>query len=94
MRQKLGIKVKIDETYKLGHKTCHVKLENRNEKDSILPNKRKLKSVKRETYIVDDLTKEEMKVKQELRKIAKIEKEKEKQPRQDTIKYFNCMEVE
>lgn len=40
-RSKLGIEVKIDEAYNLGHKTGFVKLENRNEKNKIMQKRNK-----------------------------------------------------
>lgn len=78
MREELGIEAKIEEVYKLGYKTCLIKMENSKEKDKIMENKNKLKTRKREIYINNDMTKEERKIQQEIRKIAKIEKSKGK----------------
>lgn len=52
MRQKLEIEVKMYEVYK----PCFVKLENRNEKQKIMPNKCKPKTTKGEIYIYNNRT--------------------------------------
>lgn len=77
----LGIEVKIDEVYKLSNKTCLVKTNNINEKEKIMQNKSKLRTIKPKIYINNDLTQEEMKVQQEIQKIAKAEKSKGKNTR-------------
>lgn len=74
IKKELDLDVKIEAAYKLGNKTCLVRMENREDKIKIMENKKKLRYNKQERiFINNDLTKEEMRIQKEIRRRAKEE---------------------
>lgn len=74
----IGTPIKVTNAFKLGPKTCKVELENTKEKNEVMKNKNKLKNNSQKIYINNELTKTEMDIQKEIKKIAEQEKGKGK----------------
>ncbi|KAJ8956684.1 hypothetical protein NQ318_014039 [Aromia moschata] len=72
----LGIKIKTESARKIGEKTCLVELISKDDKNTVMQNKSKLKNMQDKVYINDDLSKKEREIQTRLRKIAKEERDK------------------
>lgn len=80
MDQYLGLKIQVKEAHKLGEKICLIELNDGNDKEKIMKNKQKLKSIKEERiYINHDLTKKEREIRNLISDKAKIEKQNGKE---------------
>nr|CAI5854192.1 unnamed protein product [Callosobruchus analis] len=67
----LQVDTQIANVFKIRSDTCVVKMKNAEEKDKVMKNKHKLKSLADKVYINDDLTENERKKQAEIRKMAK-----------------------
>lgn len=73
-RENLDIEVSIHSATRLGHKTCLVSLENKNDKIKVMENKSKLRNMKDKIYINNDLTVVERNIQRNIRQRAEDEK--------------------
>lgn len=70
IKDALNIEVTIKTAQKLGEKTCLLQLENANEKEKLMRNKGNLKNYKEKVFINHDLTINERKMQEEIKKKA------------------------
>lgn len=79
MRKEMNIQVNIEEAVKIGRETCLIRMKNAQEKETVMQNKSKLRSLKEHrVFINSDLTKEELKIQKDIRERAKVERLKGK----------------
>ncbi|KAF2900768.1 hypothetical protein ILUMI_05421 [Ignelater luminosus] len=78
IEKQLGVDLEIKNAKKVGNKTCLLELGSSTEKQEIMKNKGKLKSIRNERiYINDDMTRSEREVQGKIRRIAQEEKKSE-----------------
>lgn len=78
LRTNIGIEVNIANAYKLGPTTCKLELEKSVEKMNVMKNKNKLKGSAERIYINHELTKQEIEIQKEIKRVAEEERRKGK----------------